>query len=198
MEIISPATQDVESKMKKETALSDAIYGALAVVDDPQREGLMATPRRWADMFLEATSGHAFNMTVFDNLMGYDEMIVEMGIPFYSMCEHHLLPFFGMATIGYIPNKKIVGISKLCRTVEHFSKMLQVQERMTQQITNLLEVKLRPKGTAVLLRARHLCQEMRGIRKPGAETVTSYLKGVFLKDQRARQEFMSIAREGGR
>lgn len=160
---------------------------------DATREGLQDTPKRWAKMFLELTSGHEFEMTTFEN-PDCDEMVVETGIPFYSLCEHHLIPFFGTATVAYIPNKRIVGISKLCRTVENYSRSLQVQERMTQQIANLLQFKLEPKGVAVMLRARHLCQEMRGIRKAGVETVTSCLKGAFMDSQIVRNEFMQIAR----
>lgn len=177
--------------------LEEAIMNALSVVDDATREGLLETPKRWAKMFRELTSGHEFNMTTFTN-PGMDEMVVEVGIPFYSLCEHHLAPFFGTAAIAYIPGERIVGISKLCRTVENFSRRLQVQERMTQQIADLLQEKLEPKGVAVMLRARHMCQEMRGVRKAGVETVTTCLKGVFLEKPAAREEFMSIAREGSR
>ncbi len=159
---------------------------ALRKVDNPDREGLQDTPKRWAKMF-------EFNMTTFKN-EGTDEMVVEVGIPFYSLCEHHLAPFFGTAVVAYIPSKRIVGISKLCRTVDHFARSLQVQERMTMQIANKLQEALKPRGVAVLLRARHMCQEMRGVRKSGVETVTTCLKGVFLKQPATRQEFMDIAR----
>lgn len=168
---------------------------ALAIVDNTAREGLRETPERWAKMFLELTSGHEFTMTTFKN-PGCDEMVAEVGIPFYSLCEHHLAPFFGTASVAYIPGKRIVGISKLCRTVEHFSRRLQVQENMTQQVAEMLDKSLKPKGVAVMIRARHMCQEMRGIRKCGVETVTSCLRGAFLKNPAARAEFMHMAREG--
>ena len=177
-----------------EGCMEQALEAVDGIKDTQLRKALRDTPARWAKMMIEATSGHKFNMTVFDN-PGYDEMVVETGIPFYSLCEHHIVPFFGTAVVAYVPDKKIVGISKLCRTVEHFSKSLQVQERMTQEIANLLEDKLAPKGVAVLIRARHLCQEMRGIKKTGVHTTTSCLKGVF-REQVVRQEFMSIARNG--
>ena len=182
----------------KIASLTAAIKEALFVIDDPAREGLRETPKRWAKMFLELTSGHDFEMTTFSNVQGYDEMVVEVGIPFYSLCEHHLVPFFGHATIAYIPGERIVGISKLCRTVDHFARRLQVQERMTQQVVDFLSNRLKPKGVAVLIRARHLCQEMRGVRKTGVETVTSCLVGVFKTDPSARQEFLEIARGGSK
>ena len=138
---------------------------------------------------------HEFTMTTFKN-DGYDEMIVEVDIPFYSLCEHHLAPFFGTATVAYIPGERIVGISKLCRTVDHFARRLQVQERMTGEIAHFLHKELKPQGVAVLLRARHMCQEMRGVRKTGVETVTSYLLGAFGNNAETREEFMSIAKGG--
>lgn len=175
--------------------LSAAMAVVLGLLDDPARDGLRDTPKRWAKMMLDLTNGHHFDMTTFPN-EGYDEMVVETGIPFYSLCEHHLAPFFGTATVAYVPSKRIVGISKLCRTVDHFARSLQVQERMTQQVADMLQDRLQPRGVAVMLRARHMCQEMRGVRKSGVETVTSCLKGVFLKKAAAREEFMMIARGG--
>lgn len=173
--------------------LASYMEDALGIVDNPSREGLKETPKRWAKMFYELTRGHEFTMTTFAN-EGTDEMVVEVGIPFYSLCEHHLAPFFGTAVVAYIPSKRIVGISKLCRTVDHYARSLQVQERMTMQIANKLQEALAPRGVAVMLRARHMCQEMRGVRKGGVETVTTCLKGVFLEQPSTRQEFMDIAR----
>ncbi len=173
--------------------LAEYMEKALSIVDNPSREGLLETPKRWAKMFYELTRGHEFSMTTFKN-EGTDEMVVEVGIPFYSLCEHHLAPFFGTAVVAYIPNERIVGISKLCRTVDHFARSLQVQERMTMQIADKLQEALQPKGVAVLLKARHMCQEMRGVRKSGVETVTTCLKGAFLEKPATRQEFMDIAR----
>ncbi len=177
----------------KQYILEKAMRECLGQVDNPKREGLRDTPKRWAKMFTELTQGHEFSMTTFAN-EGTDEMVAEVGIPFYSLCEHHLAPFFGTAVVAYIPDKRIVGISKLCRTVDHFARSLQVQERMTMQIADMLQKKLQPKGVAVMLRARHMCQEMRGVRKSGVETVSTCLKGAFLDKPATRQEFMDIAR----
>ena len=135
-----------------------------------------------------------FKLTTFP-ADGYNEMIVERNISFFSLCEHHLAPFFGTATVAYIPGKRILGISKLCRVVELYSKRLQVQERMTSQIVTLLQDELNPKGVAVYIKARHLCQEMRGVRKLGAETITTALRGVFLKKPATRSEFLSMCKD---
>lgn len=160
--------------------------------NDPLREGIANTPLRWAKAMYEMTHSEPFEMTTFEG-DGYDQMVVQANIKFYSLCEHHWLPFFGTATVAYIPKKRIVGISKLPRTVKHFSRLLQVQERMTTQIAELLQDRLQPKGVGVVLRARHMCQEMRGIEASGAETVTSCLKGEFMSDAKVRSEFLSLA-----
>ena len=178
----------------KQQTLEEAMNWALSALDDPGRDGLRETPKRWAKMMLELTEPHKFSMTTFPNEFGYDEMVAEVGIPFHSLCEHHLAPFFGTAVVAYVPGDRIVGISKLCRTVEHFARRLQVQERMTQQVAEMLQEVLMPKGVAVLIRARHMCQEMRGIKKSGVETVTSCLRGCFLEKPAAREEFLAIAR----
>lgn len=157
--------------------------------ENPHRPGLRDTPRRWAKMLREITNGHEFKLTTFPN-EGYSEMVVQQDITFFSLCEHHMVPFFGTAVVGYIPGKRIVGLSKLSRTVEHFARRLQVQERLTQEIANYLELQLQPRGIGVILKARHLCQEMRGVKKIGAHTVTSVLKGAMLKDPAARREFL--------
>lgn len=181
-----------DSRKSVESQLASAVRQALAVVDDPTREDLVDTPKRWAKMFAELTGGHKFEFTTFKNT-GYNQMVVEAGIPFYTFCAHHILPFFGTAAVAYIPGERVVGISKLCRTVEHYARSLQMQERMTQQIADRLDKELLPKGVGVVLRARHLCQEMRGIRKRGVETVTSCVKGLLMDDYKAREEFMRLA-----
>lgn len=158
------------------------------------RDGLDKTPSRWAAAMHDLTGGHDFELTTFPNSPRVDEMVVEVGVPFFSLCEHHLLPFFGHVTVGYIPDRRIVGISKLARTVDKFSRRLQVQERMTQQIADFLRAGLRPIGVGVLVRARHLCQEMRGVRKFGTETVTSCLSGRMRTSPTARAEFLALAR----
>lgn len=166
--------------------------------EDFNREGLKETPDRVAKAWLEWTSGYDQNpaevLKVFeDGAEDYDEMITERNLPFYSHCEHHMASFFGTVTISYIPNKKIVGLSKLSRLIDIYSKRLQVQERMTTQIANALYDHLIPMGVGVVVRARHLCMESRGISKQGAETVTSALRGVYKKDAIVRQEFLNLA-----
>ena len=180
----------VEAPTAKEI-LQKSMYDILQMFDDPTREGLKETPRRWAKAMQELLNGHTFNMTTFD-AEGYSQMVVQEDISFFTFCEHHVLPFFGHAIIGYIPNKKMVGLSKLARTVTHFSRRLQVQERMTEQIAAFLQEELEPVGVGVILRARHLCQEMRGIEKVGAHTTTSCLKGEFLAPG-VREEFMRLS-----
>jgi len=131
--------------------------------------------------------------TTFENENGADEMIVQKGIPFYSLCEHHMLPFFGTAVVAYIPDKRIVGLSKLARCVQFESSALQNQERITQQVCRRVMQELHPKGVGVVLTARHMCMEMRGVKAAGAETVTSSLHGAFKEDPRTRTEFLTLA-----
>jgi len=158
---------------------------------DPAREGLQATPARYQKFIKEFFETRPFELTVFEN-EGYDEMVVQTNIAFYSLCEHHLLPFFGYGSIAYIPKAKIVGLSKLARTLDHFSRRLQTQERLTTQVAEFLADKLQPKGIGVVLTARHLCMEMRGVEKPGAQTTTSCLKGSFKANASTRSEFLQI------
>lgn len=159
--------------------------------ENPGREGLHKTPERYEQFVKEFFEKRPFDVTVFEN-EGYDEMVVQTNIPFYSLCEHHLLPFFGYGAVAYIPDKKIVGLSKLARTLDHFSRRLQTQERITTQVAEFLEDKLRPKGIGVVLTARHLCMEMRGVNKPGTQTTTSCLKGSFKANASTRSEFLQI------
>jgi GTP cyclohydrolase IA len=163
-----------------------------AVNENPTREGLIETPARYMKFLTEFLSPPEFKLTTFA-AEKTDEMIVQSGISFFSLCEHHLAPFFGEATVAYIPNGKIVGLSKLARTVEKFSRKLQNQERITTEIADHLEEQLKPRGIAVMLRARHLCMEMRGVRKQGAETTTSCLRGLFKEDGRSRAEFLQLS-----
>lgn len=159
--------------------------------EDPSREGLQETPHRYLKFLDEFLNPPAFTMTTFQN-EGYDEMIIEKNIPFYSLCEHHTLPFFGHATIAYIPENKIVGLSKIARTLETFSRRLQNQERITNDIAEFLTKELKPKGVAVSLFARHMCMEMRGVKKNNVQTQTTALRGLFKNDKQLRNEFMSI------
>lgn len=186
----------IRRKTKKDAieGLRKSALLALNYLDrDPSREGLENTPLRWAKSMHSLTSGHKFKLTTFDG-EGCSQMVMQSDIQFYSLCEHHLVPFFGTATVAYIPGKRIVGISKLARTVEHFSKQLQVQERMTNQIADFLQENLDPRGVGIILRARHLCQEMRGIKKTGATTRTCALRGEFMDDAKVRSEFLALDR----
>ena len=157
---------------------------------DTGREGLRDTPRRHSAFLREFCAGRAFSFTTFES-EGYDEMIIQRGIPFYSLCEHHVVPFFGEAIVAYIPKKRIVGLSKLARAVEYWASGLQNQERITKNIADMIQHHLKPRGVAVSLKARHLCMEMRGVKKPGTETITTVLRGGFKNDPACRAEFMS-------
>jgi GTP cyclohydrolase I len=159
---------------------------------DLEGESLRDTPRRMARMYAELLTPAPFNPTTFPNDGGYDELVVATGIPFHSMCEHHLLPFVGVAHVGYLPGQRIIGLSKLARVVELFSRSLQVQERLTTQIAGWLDEHLAPQGVGVVLEAEHLCMSLRGVQKPGARTVTSALHGRLRDDQPTRQEFLAL------
>jgi len=164
--------------------------------ENPGREGLAKTPERVAKSLLELTEGYAtdidslINRAVFQE--NYNEMVVVKDIRFYSLCEHHLLPFFGTAHVAYIPKGKIIGLSKIPKIVQVFAKRLQVQERMTQQIATVLEQKLSPLGVAVAIEARHLCMEMRGAKSHDSPTVTSAMLGAFHDNHRTREEFLAF------
>jgi GTP cyclohydrolase I len=155
-------------------------------------DGLRDTPRRVADAYAELLTPSPFRATTFPNDDGYDELIVARSIPFHSLCMHHLLPFHGTAHIGYLPDERIIGLSKLGRVVEYFSRDLQIQERLTTQVADWLEQELEPKGVGVVIEAEHLCMSLRGIQKHGAKTVTSALRGLVREDPRTRQEFLSL------
>lgn len=163
---------------------------------DPATDpNLKETDRRVAKMYLEMFSGLSEgaepNITCFPNDEGYSAMVMEKDIPFYSMCAHHFVPFYGHAHMAYIPNERIIGLSKMPRIVEFYAKRPQLQERMTEQVAAYLEQRLRPQGIMVVLEARHLCVEMRGIKKPGATTVTSAIRGIFL-NKPVREEFLDL------
>ena len=155
-------------------------------------EALEETPRRVADAYVELLTPRRFRATTFPNDGGYDELIVARSIPFHSLCMHHLLPFYGVAHIGYLPGERIIGLSKLGRVVELFSRDLQIQERLTMQIADWLERELEPKGVGVVLEAQHLCMSLRGVQKLGTKTVTSALRGLVRDDVRTRQEFLAL------
>lgn len=168
----------------------EAVRKVISCFDDPNREGLQETPKRYIKFLKEFTSPPEFNFTTFDS-EGMDQMIVQTGIPFYSLCEHHIAPFFGVGHIAYIPNKKIVGLSKLARTLDLYSRKLQNQERITMQVGERLIKELEPKGVAVVLEAQHLCMSMRGVKKHDTNTKTSFIFGEF-EDNVVRAEFLEL------
>ncbi len=165
----------------------------LALGFDPSDEGLVETPRRVATALAELVTPLPFKMTTFANTEGYDELVLAHAIPFHSVCQHHLLPFVGVAHVGYLPADRIVGLSKVARVVDHFARGLQVQERLTTQIADCLNEELKPKGVGVVLEAEHMCMSLRGVQKIGTKTVTSALLGTLRDDARARKEFLSLA-----
>src|SRR5918998_858414 len=142
--------------------------------------------------YVELLSPQQFNPTTFPNDGGYDELVVARSIPFHSLCEHHMLPFVGVAHVSYLPGERILGLSKLARVVDHFARGLQVQERLTTEVAGFLENELSPRGVGVVIEAEHMCMSLRGAAKPGTRTVTSALRGLVRDDPRTRQEFLSL------
>ncbi|HZQ87531.1 MAG TPA: GTP cyclohydrolase I FolE [Acidimicrobiales bacterium] len=173
-----------------ERAVADLL---VALGHDPTTEALAETPRRVAAAYAELLTPRPFDLTTFPNDEGYDELVLARDIPFRSLCEHHLLPFHGVAHVGYVPNGRILGLSKLARVVERFARGLQVQERLTQQVANWLDEHVQPKGVGVVLEADHLCMSLRGVRASGSRTVTSAVHGLLRDDARSRQEFFALA-----
>lgn len=170
-----------------------------AIGDDPARDGLSQTPRRISEMYAEIFEGlwanpQEYLKVVFE--VAHDEMVLLRNIPFYSMCEHHFLPFHGEAHVGYIPDGRVVGISKLARVVEGFARRPQIQEQLTSQIAEAIMEGLQPDGVAVVIDAEHLCMTMRGVKKPGARMVTSAMRGDFRQSAVTRAEFLSLVRGG--
>lgn len=173
-----------------ERAVTDLL---VALGQDPQAEHTRDTPRRVAAAYAELLTPREFNLTTFPNEEGYDELVLARDIPFHSLCQHHMLPFKGVAHVGYLPGERILGLSKLARVVELFARDLQVQERLTKQVADWLQLELDPKGVGVVLSAEHLCMSLRGVRAAGSVTVTSALHGVLREDSRSRAEFFSLA-----
>ncbi len=190
-----------------QTALEDAttqeLYAEMIrrVGENPTRDGLLRTPERMEKSMAFLTRGYqqtveeALHNALFD--VDYDEMVIVKDIEFYSLCEHHLLPFYGKAHIAYVPNGKVIGLSKTARVVDVFARRLQVQERLTSEIADAIESAINPQGVGVILEAQHLCMMMRGVEKQHSHTVTSAMRGAFKTQMQTRNEFLSLVRRGG-
>lgn len=192
-------TEEILDNEPKTESIADAMRRILAQVgDDPAREGLRGTPERFEKALRHLTSGYqqdvkkVLNGALFD--VPYDEMVIVKDIELFSLCEHHLLPFFGSCHVAYLPNRKVVGLSKIPRLVNMFARRLQVQERLTSQIAQALMEHLEPRGVGVVIEARHQCMAMRGVEKQHSQTVTSAMLGEFRESARARTEFLSLIR----
>jgi GTP cyclohydrolase IA len=185
-----PAVVEVDVDAARRAA--GDLLAALGV--DVSAPDLRETPRRMVASLTELLTPPAFHPTTFANDEGYDELVLARSIPFASLCEHHVLPFVGVAHVGYLPGHRILGLSKLARVVEHFAHGLQVQERLTVQIADWLDENLAPRGVGVVLEAEHLCMSIRGVRSTGGRTLTSRVTGTLRADSRARQEFFALCR----
>ncbi|GAA5935395.1 hypothetical protein JCM3775_006261 [Rhodotorula graminis] len=188
-----------DEKLAREKKLADAVKTVLECIgEDPERDGLIKTPERYAKALLWMTKGYEERLPdVIGNAIfaeDHEEMVIVRDIDIFSLCEHHMVPFHGKVSIGYIPNKFVLGLSKLARIAETFSRRLQVQERLTKQIATAIDEAIRPMGVAVVIEATHQCMTMRGVQKPGASTITSSMLGAFRRSDKTRAEFMSLIR----
>jgi GTP cyclohydrolase I len=189
------APPPLEADLDRAEQAAAGFLHALGIATDS--ESLRETPARMARAYAELFTPPAFDLTTFPNDEGYDELVLARSIPMRSVCEHHLLPFIGVAHVGYLPGERILGLSKLARVVEHFAARPQVQERLTKQVAGWLQDNLAPAGVGVVIEAEHTCMTVRGVRASGSTTVTSTLLGTVRDDPRSRQEFFALARAGG-
>jgi GTP cyclohydrolase I len=192
-------TNMAKPKLTRKDQIPELVESMLIELgEDPERQGLKATPARVSRALRELTDG--YGVTPADIVAGavfdqdYDEMVLVKDIPFYSLCEHHMLPFFGSCHVGYLPKGRVVGLSKIPRIVVAFAHRLQLQERLTKEIAEALNEAVAPKGVGVVVEARHLCMEMRGVQKPGGQLITSCMLGTFRRDARTRAEFLDLVR----
>jgi len=190
---------DLDSKSKNEQAIVAHVREIIRLIgEDTEREGLRKTPERYQKALKFLTSGyhqnvdHVLNGATFS--VCYDEMVVVKDIEFFSLCEHHLLPFFGKAHVAYLPSKKVIGLSKIARLVNMFARRLQIQERMTSQIAEAIKEQIAPQGVGVIIEARHLCMQMRGVEKQHGQAVTSAMLGAFRENKQTRDEFLALIR----
>ncbi|MFY9732632.1 MAG: GTP cyclohydrolase I FolE [Candidatus Acidiferrales bacterium] len=198
---MSEATEIIIPDTQGEETIADLVRKMLALIgEDPNREGLRRTPERFEKAFRYLTSGYRqdpeklLNGAMFS--VCYDNMVVVKDIELYSLCEHHLLPFFGKCHVAYIPNKKVVGLSKIARLVNMYARRLQIQERLTSQIAKAIQDKLSPEGVGVVIEARHLCMVMRGVEKQHSSAMTSAMLGAFRENKQTRDEFLSLINHG--
>jgi GTP cyclohydrolase I len=198
---MSEGTEIIIPDIKGEETIADLVRKMLALIgEDPNREGLRRTPERFEKAFRYLTSGYRqdpeklLNGAMFS--VCYDNMVVVKDIELYSLCEHHLLPFFGKCHVAYIPNKKVVGLSKIARLVNMYARRLQIQERLTSQIAKAIQDKLSPEGVGVVIEARHLCMVMRGVEKQHSSAMTSAMLGAFRENKQTRDEFLSLINHG--
>jgi GTP cyclohydrolase I len=198
---MSEATEIIIPDTQGEETIADLVRKMLALIgEDPNREGLRRTPERFEKAFRYLTSGYRqdpeklLNGAMFS--VCYDNMVVVKDIELYSLCEHHLLPFFGKCHVAYIPNKKVVGLSKIARLVNMYARRLQIQERLTSQIAKAIQDRLSPEGVGVVIEARHLCMVMRGVEKQHSSAMTSAMLGAFRENKQTRDEFLSLINHG--
>jgi GTP cyclohydrolase IA len=203
---VSKPTEEILLRDNQETAKAESVAALVRkmialIGEDPEREGLKKTPERYEKALKFLTSGYHQNV---DHLLNgatfsvcYDEMVVVKDIEFFSLCEHHLLPFFGKAHVAYLPGKRVIGLSKVARLVNMFARRLQIQERLTSQIAQAIEEKIAPQGVGVIIEARHLCMQMRGVEKQHGQAVTSAMLGAFRESKQTRDEFLALVGKKG-